>query len=97
MKTKSLFIYTLTSFILSLSLAGKVLSQEGEVEPISITPKVTVDDVLSAGAEKVQNAKHLRSQSTELLIRQTRCYKNSSKLTNRLKICAFTILSLKDK
>ena len=57
MKTKSLFIYTLTSFILSLSLAGKLLSQEGEVEPISITPKVTVDDVLSAGAEKVQNAK----------------------------------------
>ena len=57
MKTKSLFIYTLTFLILSLLVAGKVLSQEGEVEPISITPKVTVDDVLSAGAEKIQNAK----------------------------------------
>ena len=57
MKTKSLFIYTLASLILSLSVVGKVLSQESEVEPISITPKVTVDDVLSAGAEKIQNAK----------------------------------------
>ena len=57
MKTKSLFTFTLASLILSLSVVGKVLSQESEVEPISIAPEVTVDDVLSAGAEKVQNAK----------------------------------------
>ena len=57
MKTKPLFISIFTSLILSFSVVGKVLSQESEVEPISITPEVTVDDVLSAGAEKIQNAK----------------------------------------